>query len=72
MKNIPKKYHPAVRKLIKKAREDEQKKTIELLEKNYGIDSNEWLLISSKMYKNKPHLRPALYELIKKLQGNNA
>ena len=31
MKNIPVKYHPAVRKLIKKAREDEQKKILDEL-----------------------------------------
>ena len=33
MKNIPKKYHPAVRKLIKKAREDEHKQIKEIIAK---------------------------------------
>jgi mRNA-degrading endonuclease RelE of RelBE toxin-antitoxin system len=33
MKNIPVKYHPAVRKLIKKAREDERKQIKEIITK---------------------------------------
>mgnify|MGYP001184571474 FL=1 len=33
MKNIPKKYHSAVRKLIKKAREDEHKQIRDIIAK---------------------------------------
>ena len=56
MKNIPKKYHSAVRKLIKKAREDEQTKNWYFENDELVITKGKWIIDRYKKHQFKKEL----------------